>query len=242
MVEHWLPAPETEQREVVGPRADKRGPAPIRPEGDGVRASRAESTLKGERMASDQPEARAEADAQIGLIQWLILRNDSLRAGVASRAVLVMTADGILLGLLGIAAAGVFPLLAGLGRVERGAVLLVALAAAGPLLASLTSAAGGALDAWRTGRSLAGLTKGDGLFFNARATIERFDSASSFGNAFVHARSEDLRNWALAELWQAQVLYRHRYERLRQATKRLYFGVVAILALAFTSVAWSLLH
>lgn len=170
-----------------------------------------------------------DLDEQLQRVHWHILRGDSLRAGVASRA-------GTLLSTNALVVAGI-ALALGLKNHKPGVVVtILAIAALSCVAVSVMHAALATMTIRRWSRQFrrhARSTVGSPYSFieidSGAQTFEQFSQRISSQGA------EQILTDAVAELWQCGVLHRYRYIKLRIALRWLLAALCLLVAVIATS-------
>lgn len=170
------------------------------------------------------------AKEKLELVCWLTKRQDDLRVSIANRAVIVVSADALLLAgvtfLLDKALSG-----GSLYSYLEKLVLIFSISATVILLAfSLVYATTGVASVWKSSRKRFGSGMPQRLFFHAFDTIEALKSFSSFEKSFEASTVEEMLTYALADLWSMENQYRHRYQMLTRAIRLLLFSIIPFLA------------
>jgi hypothetical protein len=186
--------------------------------------------VHGMTQGSDIPAARL-----IETARWHILRYDSLRASLASRASFVLSADAVLI-------AGISFLFSWTAkRGIYGGIISLALVGVGMLLA-LTFAllsvrrASRALLSNKSWRTLFSSDAPPSLFYQHSDTIKAIPTYAEFSTAFKGQATGSELESAIVNLWLVLHTHAYRYRFLREATNQLQIAISAFAGSAIAAV------
>ncbi|HEX3964942.1 MAG TPA: hypothetical protein VHZ03_51250 [Trebonia sp.] len=178
---------------------------------------RSEATMK-----SSDAVGRNPVEVQLGRVHWHILRGDSLRGTIASRA-------GTLLSTNALVVAGI-ALAVGLGNHRPSVIVIVATAATfACVFGSVTSAVLATVSLFHWDRQFPDQAGSAGTVYSF---VEHGSGAETFED-FKHRRAtespEQVLDEALRELWQISQLHRDRYRWLRRGQRWLFVALLCLL-------------
>lgn len=166
--------------------------------------------------ASDESDPRVEQ--QLNLVHWHILRGDSLRAALASRAGVLLSTNALIVA--GVALSdGLRSPRAGFGVLAISVVTLLCVGVS-VVDASLV------LVTVRRWRDQFADTGAPAPFLYSYTGIEVHGSYDEFKTRLFATSHEQLLEHALTELWRSGTLHDYRYRKLRQAMKWLLAAVL----------------
>lgn len=169
-------------------------------------------------------------------LRWHITRCDGLRAAIANRATLVISANALLLVSLGL-------------FFDKGSELAVVspepwpfavsaiLAAAVLVLLSVCFGVFAALHPFRTSAKLFPNKIGSRLLFYPRETVASFKEKGAFAERYMSTKPKEMIAFGLEELWGGILQQFQRHQHLRQAIRFLLFAfgleVLSVLVLLY---------
>jgi hypothetical protein len=179
---------------------------------------------------AEEPETLMNVDQQLELARWLIERYDGLRASMANRAAMVLSADALLL-------AGVTFLLdktlSGATQTSYFERLFFLLSIATTIIClslSIVFAASAIAFVWKTSRESLGMKSLPPLwFFHARDTATHFKDLTEFEREYRATTKEQMVRYALGELFLITRTHYQRYQPFRQSIRLLLIALAALL-------------
>jgi len=166
--------------------------------------------------ASDQP--RTSVEQRLELVHWHILRGDSLRAALASRAGILLSTNALIVA--GVALAlGLRNPAAGYGVLAVSVVTLLCVGVS-VVNASLV------LVTVRRWQDQFPDTCAPPPFLYSYTGIEEHGNFEEFKTSLLATSRERLLEHAVTELWRSGILHDYRYRKLRQAMKWLLAAVL----------------
>jgi hypothetical protein len=178
------------------------------------------------------PASRRSLDEQLERIHWHILRSDSLRASVASRA-------GTLLSTNALVIAGIALALGFKSHKPETVVTILTIAALGCVAVSVMNASMAAVTVRRWPRQFPKHKKHVEHIGPPYSFAEINSSASTFEDfkqGMTNQSADQLLEDALAELWRCGMLHGYRYAKLRIALRWLLTALCLFLAAVTASV------
>jgi len=163
------------------------------------------------------------------LALWLIERYDELRSSTASRASIVLSAAAILITGSSFLFEKFLVLIPQISLIERVVLIFVFLLSLTFQLASIGSSASAIVNVWKKSRKMIGGEIPPRLLFNARDTIETYETLEKFEQEFKSTDEEQILSFALGELWTITNSHHKRYQILRRATRLLLISIVPLL-------------
>ena len=161
---------------------------------------------------------------------WLIERYDGLRASVASRASIIVSADALLLTGMTFLLGDALSALSQYSSFVK--MVLFASICSGFILISLSAvhATNAIAFVWRrTKKSVDFSIPPRPLFFAARDTSESFDDIEDFEQAFKNTSEESMLHYALAELLLIAKIHQKRYKNFRRSMQLLTVALMVFL-------------
>jgi hypothetical protein len=169
-------------------------------------------------------------EKKLELIRWLIERHDNLRASVANRAAIVLSANALFVAGITFLLDKTLTAASHLYTATEKVIVSVLIGFTLILLAaSIYYATNGIVSVFKSSRKMFGSDLPSRLFFNAGDSVESSDGYMTFAEKFNASSEEELTTYALSELWTAVNLYRLRYQNLRIAVRLFFVSVVPFL-------------
>lgn len=163
---------------------------------------------------------------KLELVFWHLNRYDTIRASIANRSAIVISADALLL------AGTTFLLdkaLLGVGQrnlLEQVIITCSIVTTLGLLCLSITYATIGIANVWKQSRNLYGTEIPLRLFFGANDTVKEFTKYQAFSESFRNLDEDQILTHALGELYTLIQQQFDRYQKLRWAIRFLFFSII----------------
>jgi len=178
---------------------------------------------------SDRKTSKLTPKERLELVCQISERQDGLRASIANRAALVISADALLLASVTFSLETALSSASAFNAVEKTTLMLAVGVAVILLALSLLYATTGVASVWKPTRQRYGNSLPQRLFFHADDSIKTLKRFEVFRERFMASTIDELLTYALAELWSMEKVYYDRYLMLIRSIKLLVLAIIPFL-------------